>query len=81
MVPSPAPLALPPMVTVPAVTTFWTLPSVRLEKPVARLVLFCEIVMEPAAPMFRLTNVRAERLRSVVEIRRSALPPRPITRV
>ena len=77
----PAPAEEPPMVRVPAVTTFWTLPRVTWTRAELTLSLLREMMMEPAAPAFRLTKVNADM--SVVEVVATliVLPPWPNTRV
>ena len=60
------PPAAPPMVRVPAVTAFWTLPSVTWVSAVPILSLLRDTMTEPVAPAFRLTNVSVDR--SVVEV-------------
>ena len=73
------PPAAPPMVRVPAVTAFWTLPSVTWVSAAVTLSLLRERMIEPVGPAFRLTNVSADM--SVVEVVATfrVLPPWPKT--
>ena len=75
------PPAAAPSVRVPAVTTFWVLPRVTWVTAPVVLSLLRERRMEPVAPAFRFTNVRADM--SVVDEVATlvVLPPWPKTMV
>ena len=63
----PAPPGLAPMVRVPAVTTFWTLPRMTLVRAPACWLPRTERAMEPVAPALRLTKLSVDMLTTLEE--------------
>ena len=75
----PAPPGEPPIVRVPAVIVFWTLPRVTWVSAEAVLSLFRERMTEPVGPAFRLTNVSVDMSVAEVVATFVVLPPWPKT--